>query len=41
MREAGLTQSMSRKGTCLDNAVMEGFFCGRRVKTERMSSDEN
>lgn len=26
MREAGLTQSMSRKGTCLDNAVMEGFF---------------
>lgn len=26
LREAGLTQSMSRKGTCLDNAVMEGFF---------------
>lgn len=26
VREAGLTQSMSRKGTCLDNAVMEGFF---------------
>ena len=26
MREAGLTQSMSRKGTCLDNAVIEGFF---------------
>ncbi|MBE0011259.1 IS3 family transposase [Arthrobacter sp. AET 35A] len=24
--EAGLTQSMSRKGTCLDNAAMEGFF---------------
>lgn len=23
---AGLAQSMSRKGTCLDNAVMEGFF---------------
>jgi len=26
LAEAGLTQSMSRKGTCLDNAVMEGFF---------------
>lgn len=26
LREAGLTQSMSSKGTCLDNAVMEGFF---------------
>jgi len=26
LRNAGLTQSMSRKGTCLDNAVMEGFF---------------
>ena len=26
LRDAGLTQSMSRKGTCLDNAVMEGFF---------------
>lgn len=24
--EAGLTQSMSRKGNCLDNAAMEGFF---------------
>ena len=23
---AGATQSMSRKGTCLDNAVIEGFF---------------
>lgn len=23
---AGVTQSMSRKGTCLDNAVIEGFF---------------
>ena len=23
---AGLSQSMSRKGTCLDNAVMEGFL---------------
>jgi putative transposase len=26
LRGAGLTQSMSRKGTCLDNAAMEGFF---------------
>jgi putative transposase len=26
LRRAGLTQSMSRKGTCLDNAVMEAFF---------------
>ena len=26
LSEAGLTQSMSRKGTCLDNASMEGFF---------------
>ncbi|MCY7411667.1 MAG: IS3 family transposase [Salinibacterium sp.] len=26
LRDAGLTQSMSRKGRCLDNAVMEGFF---------------
>lgn len=26
LRGAGLTQSMSRKGTCLDNVVMEGFF---------------
>ncbi len=26
LRQAGITQSMSRKGNCLDNAVMEGFF---------------
>ena len=26
LRSAGLTQSMSRKGTCLDNAVIESFF---------------
>lgn len=25
-QEAGLTQSMSRKGNCLDNAVIESFF---------------
>lgn len=27
-----ITQSMSRKGNCLDNAVMENFFC--RLKVE-------
>ncbi len=26
LKEYGLTQSMSRKGNCLDNAVMENFF---------------
>ena len=25
-REKGIRQSMSRKGNCLDNAVMENFF---------------
>lgn len=26
LKELGITQSMSRKATCLDNACMEGFF---------------
>ncbi len=26
LADRGLVQSMSRKGTCLDNAVMENFF---------------
>ena len=26
LQEQGITQSMSRKGNCLDNAVMENFF---------------
>ncbi len=26
LHEHGLTQSMSRKGNCLDNAAMESFF---------------
>jgi putative transposase len=26
LREHGITQSMSRKGNCLDNSVMENFF---------------
>ncbi|MGF1776709.1 transposase, partial [Vibrio nomapromontoriensis] len=30
--ESGLTQSMSRKGNCLDNAVAENFFA--LLKTE-------
>ncbi|PRM40592.1 Integrase core domain protein [Haemophilus influenzae] len=30
LRENGVQQSMSRKGNCLDNSTMEGFF--RRLK---------
>ena len=26
LREKGIRQSMSRKGNCLDNAVIENFF---------------
>ncbi|NUF86049.1 IS3 family transposase, partial [Acinetobacter seifertii] len=26
LKQHGLTQSMSRKGNCLDNAVIESFF---------------
>ena len=26
LRRKGICQSMSRKGNCLDNAVMENFF---------------
>ncbi|QIR15426.1 IS3 family transposase [Shewanella aestuarii] len=32
LKDAGLTQSMSRKGNCLDNAVAENFFA--LLKTE-------
>ena len=32
LREHGISQSMSRKGNCLDNSVMENFF--GRLKTE-------
>ena len=32
LAERGLTQSMSRKGNCLDNAAMESFF--GRLKSE-------
>lgn len=31
-RQNGITQSMSRKGNCLDNGAMESFF--GRMKTE-------
>ena len=26
LKQRGITQSMSRKGNCYDNAVMENFF---------------
>jgi putative transposase len=26
LKEKGITQSMSRKGNCLDNAIIENFF---------------
>ena len=32
LKEHNITQSMSRKGNCLDNSVMENFFA--RLKTE-------
>ena len=31
LKEHNITQSMSRKGNCLDNSVMENFF--GRLKT--------
>lgn len=35
LNEQGITQSMSRRGNCWDNAVMERFF--RNLKTERLN----
>ncbi len=32
LEKAGITQSMSRKGNCLDNAVMENFFSHLKVE---------
>ena len=32
LKEHNVTQSMSQKGNCLDNSVMENFF--GRLKTE-------
>ncbi len=40
LREAGLTQSMSRKGTCLDNAVIEGFFSHLKEEWFRIQQPE-
>ena len=38
LREKGIQQSMSRKGNCLDNAVIENF-CGL-LKTELLYLEE-
>ena len=38
LRERQLVQSMSRKGNCLDNAVMEGFF--GHLKEEMFNHDQ-
>lgn len=38
LRERGITQSMSRKGNCLDNSPMENFF--GRMKTEMFYGHE-
>jgi putative transposase len=35
LKELKMTQSMSRRGNCWDNTVMERFF--RRLKTERLN----
>ena len=40
LSDAGLTQSMSRKGTCLDNAVMEGFFSHLKEEWFRIQKPE-
>ena len=38
LREKGIQQSMSRKGNCLDNAVIENFF--GLLKTELLYLEE-
>ena len=44
LREKGIRQSMSRKGNCLDNAVIENFFgirgCGRKGGQSRGRKEE-
>ena len=40
LSKAGLTQSMSRMGTCLDNAVMEGFFSHLKEEWFRIQKPE-
>jgi len=32
-KTSGITQSMSRKGNCLDNSVMENFFGKMKMET--------
>lgn len=39
--KAGLTQSMSRKATCLDNAAMEGFFSHLKEEWFRIQKPSN
>jgi putative transposase len=38
LRQKGIRQSMSRKGNCLDNSVMENFF--RIMKSELLYVDK-
>ena len=33
LKQHGIKQSMSRKGNCLDNALMEGFFGTLKCET--------
>lgn len=39
LKEIGIIQSMSRKGNCLDNAVMENFF--GLLKSELLCLDKS
>ena len=41
LKEKGLTQSMSRKGNCLDNAVMENWFGVMKTEFFHGKSFEN
>lgn len=40
LRKAGLPQSMTRKGTCLDNAAMESFFSHLKKEWFRIQQPE-
>ena len=37
----GIKQSMSRKGNCLDNALMEGFFGTLKCETIYLEKPQN
>jgi transposase InsO family protein len=39
--ERGLTQSMSRRGNCLDNAAMESFFGTLKSEFFRLNKFDN